>query len=512
MGDARRFEVFARFIRRTFPAATSVADVAGGHGELAFWLGELGLRPVVIDPRPVTFPRWIHRRLRKRAVCGGRRIGIERIERVVARVEDADLRRFDLVVALHPDEATEPVVRAAVAHGADFAVVPCCVFPLDGIRRSRAGWLTHLASLAPGARVSALPIGGANVVLWWRARTAETDETEAADVTEADPIRDILWHWRDTVGDAPAREPLHNTGTILGITAPAGERFVLKEVAKGQPVAERLARLAAEYRVLRHLAAHGVPVAVPVPTDAGRLFVQDGAAVYTLSPRLPVGGRDPAPGPAPWPDPSPERRAENLGAAIGRLHRALAAYVGDLRSWRMDLAPEVLDVALPRLRAHLDGARAAALEAALAPLAAPLRAALTGLPEQPIHGDCHGGNILVAGGEVTGFVDLDHLPVGPKVYDLAYLLADQIKWRLDDPVYVARWLAGLPHLLAGYAREHPLSGRERQAIWFGMLATQLIFAEGAIKKGKEANVALNLDAFWWMHRHRDEIEQRVRRP
>jgi hypothetical protein len=60
-------------------------------------------------------------------------------------------------------------VRAAVAQGVDFAVVPCCVFPLDGIKRSAQEWVAHLAALAPGARMSALPIEGANAVLWWHA-------------------------------------------------------------------------------------------------------------------------------------------------------------------------------------------------------------------------------------------------------------------------------------------------------------------------------------------------------
>ena len=170
MGDPRRFEAFARFIHRTFPAAGTVADVAGGHGELSFWLAELGLRPVIVDPRPATLPRWIPRTLRKRAVRDGRPAGIER---VIQRVEDADLGRFDLLVALHPDAATEPVVRKAVAQGVDFAIVPCCVFPLDGRPRSREAWLTDLMTLAPGARVSALPIGGANAVLWRCIRTGE---------------------------------------------------------------------------------------------------------------------------------------------------------------------------------------------------------------------------------------------------------------------------------------------------------------------------------------------------
>jgi hypothetical protein len=168
MGDPRRFEVIARFLRITFPTATTVADVAGGHGELAFWLAELGLHPTIVDPRPATFPRWVHRTLRKRAVRGGPGNRPASIARLLTVVEDVDLRPFDLMAALHPDAATEPAVRAAVAQGVDFAVVPCCVFPLEGLRRSRTAWLTHLASLAPGVQVSVLPIGGANVVLWRR--------------------------------------------------------------------------------------------------------------------------------------------------------------------------------------------------------------------------------------------------------------------------------------------------------------------------------------------------------
>lgn len=178
MGDSRRFEVFARFLRSTFPTATTVADVAGGHGELAFWLAELGLRPTIIAPRPATFPRWIHRTLRKRAVRGGPGCQPASIERLRARVEDVDLRGFDLVAALHPDAATEPAIRTAVAQGVDFAAVPCCVFPLDGIRRSREAWVDYLASLADGVRMSALPIEGANIVLWWRVQSRGTTGKE----------------------------------------------------------------------------------------------------------------------------------------------------------------------------------------------------------------------------------------------------------------------------------------------------------------------------------------------
>jgi hypothetical protein len=140
-----------------------VADVAGGHGELSFWLHEFGKRPVIIDPRDATFPRWIHRKLRKRAIGSGRLTQIERWQNLV---EDVDLSSFDLVVALHPDEATEPALRAAIAYNLSFAIVPCCVHPLDGIKRSSREWLDYLACVTSDIQIAKLPISGANVVLW----------------------------------------------------------------------------------------------------------------------------------------------------------------------------------------------------------------------------------------------------------------------------------------------------------------------------------------------------------
>ena len=170
MGDKRRFHTFAAFICQTFPAAKTIADVAGGHGELAFRLFEHGKQPVIIDPRPTIFPRWIHQSLRKQTLRTGKRHGIERRQ---ARVEDVDLQVFDLIVALHPDEATEPVIRTAIASCIAFAVVPCCVFPLDGISRSQEEWICYLEHLAPGIERGSLLIAGANSVLWWKPAQAE---------------------------------------------------------------------------------------------------------------------------------------------------------------------------------------------------------------------------------------------------------------------------------------------------------------------------------------------------
>ena len=166
VNDRMRFRVFAEFIRETYPRGAKVADVAGSRGSLSWHLRELGFHPTIVDVRDSRHPRWVHRALRKDSRDLGRLV---RIPRIVAKVQNMDLSGFDLIVGLHPDEATEHIVRAALACGKDFAVVPCCVFPLDGLKRSKEGWRAYLASLSPDIRTAEIPIDGSNIVLY-RAR------------------------------------------------------------------------------------------------------------------------------------------------------------------------------------------------------------------------------------------------------------------------------------------------------------------------------------------------------
>lgn len=132
---------------------------------MSFWLHRLGKEPTIIDPREARLPGWLRRKLRKQSIREGRLIQPDRLHKTV---EETDLGSFDLMVAMHPDEATEPALRRALDHDMDFAIVPCCVFPMDGVRRSRQEWPLYLASLAPGIETTKLPIDGANMVLWRR--------------------------------------------------------------------------------------------------------------------------------------------------------------------------------------------------------------------------------------------------------------------------------------------------------------------------------------------------------
>ena len=163
VNDTRRFRAFVEFIVEYFPRADSVADIGGGKGTLSFFLRELGVRSTIIDVRDANHSGWVYRALRKRSIKAGRLLEIPRI---VAAVQDIDLSAFDLVVGLHPDEATEHIVRAANQHHIPFAVVPCCVFPIDKIKRSREDWMTYLTTLTPNTSEYELPIEGANKVLY----------------------------------------------------------------------------------------------------------------------------------------------------------------------------------------------------------------------------------------------------------------------------------------------------------------------------------------------------------
>lgn len=105
-GDPERFEVIAAFVAERFPEATYIADVAGGQGMLSRVLRKkYGLEAEVVDPRGWT------------------------LKGVPARAENYDAAMadyYDLIIGLHPDEATRAVVESAAVR--DVLVVPCCNF------------------------------------------------------------------------------------------------------------------------------------------------------------------------------------------------------------------------------------------------------------------------------------------------------------------------------------------------------------------------------------------------
>ena len=106
-GDPARFEVVAEFIHNHYGSAVRfIADVAGGQGMLCRILRKkYNYDCEVVDSRGWT------------------------LRGVSSRSEDFDASMagyYDLVIGLHPDEATHTVAQAACIRPA--VLVPCCNF------------------------------------------------------------------------------------------------------------------------------------------------------------------------------------------------------------------------------------------------------------------------------------------------------------------------------------------------------------------------------------------------
>ncbi len=220
--------------------------------------------------------------------------------------------------------------------------------------------------------------------------------------------------------------------------------------------------------VMRHLSCHGVPVELAVSTACGRLLIRHEGEAWWMTGVL----RN---------EPSPLRTDDELdamqreyGRSIARLHRALASFPeveSRRRTWSKDISQELAARDLPTIRMLLPLERRDEFEALVAPYELPMVRALADLPRQLIFYDCHHGNILRVGTEVTGFVDADHLSIGPRIWDLFYFLAQGIGdiRRENAPI----WPRHAQVTLDAYAEVNPLETRERRAIWYGMLAFKL---------------------------------------
>ncbi|HVX44087.1 MAG TPA: phosphotransferase [Mycobacteriales bacterium] len=268
--------------------------------------------------------------------------------------------------------------------------------------------------------------------------------------------------WRSVVG-AARLEPMERvSNAIWRVIAEDGREWVLKHLPEfapgGGPVEQ--------FRVLSYLQARGLPVAAPVITDDGLIaFNADnlrpgevekqptGKEAYALIPLLPNDS-----GLAESPE-----LARTIGAGIGKLDRLLADCPWPVTSFTDDPAAD-LAAQYPRLPDEI--------RTLIDPIRDRLQAAAANLPTQRTHGDCNAGNVLVHNGQISGFIDFDHLPTGPRIYDLANYLSTRLRAHLEqgDPDSL---ISVLPEYIAGYQSSLPVSDRERAAVVPLMLAVSI---------------------------------------
>ncbi|KAI8976188.1 hypothetical protein BDB01DRAFT_853240 [Pilobolus umbonatus] len=154
---ALRALIFADWIKKTFAELTTevVLDIAGGKGELAMFLSHgFGIPSVVIEPNERKRPSYWYTRLRRLMIrfqtedCHqpdweNNDILIEKDEwpyptsplYMNTLLDDQFIKEHHelisnagLLVGLHSDQATVPIVEIAIRLNKPFAVVPCCVF------------------------------------------------------------------------------------------------------------------------------------------------------------------------------------------------------------------------------------------------------------------------------------------------------------------------------------------------------------------------------------------------
>ncbi len=167
MGDSRRFDLFAEFIsQQVTNKQARIADVAAGKGYLSLALRQRGYKNVV------SFEPNIRNKVKglQYKACyfnGG--------------------KEFDVIVGMHPDQATDVILDEASKSGALALVVPCCALatrwtfwnmpnhqgrgiPIHRDTSAYKRWLSHLKveSSKRGLRLdqTQLAMNGRNIVLY----------------------------------------------------------------------------------------------------------------------------------------------------------------------------------------------------------------------------------------------------------------------------------------------------------------------------------------------------------
>lgn len=298
--------------------------------------------------------------------------------------------------------------------------------------------------------------------------------------------------WKSVIGDADLEAMPWVRNAVWRLTSNDGRQFVLKRLPDVAPGVSPVD----EFRILAYLQSAGIPVVPPICTDAGTINAATDHGTYVLLPLLPndLGNHDLGPD-------APETTYA-IGAAIGRLNEALRQC-----PWRVDTFTD--DPADRLLRALAELPEEATVP--VLPRVADLRAAVAHLPLQRTHGDCNTGNVLVHDSRVSGFVDLDHLPLGPRVRDLSYYLASRLQQSLLQPSTADRDRHALVRMLgnyvAGYDEVVGLSEYERAAIVPLIMIVEVGVASWALHEPTPDLSAYQrgVHSFTWLSGHLDEV-------
>ena len=310
----------------------------------------------------------------------------------------------------------------------------------------------------------------------------------------------VLDDWRTILGEKVELGDESAWRDLWPVTAQDGARYFLKRLGPWRNLP-----LADEARILRHLASQGVRVAEFLPTDRATLYAGAVEDSFVLIPRLANDQFNAV---------EFVSLEEKIGGALAELHGALARYPWPANSYAETLSESLeQDLMLPPDVAEGFARRRDSMIAAPADL-----------PTQLIHGDLSPENVLLQRPDaVSGFIDFDHLPIGPRIWDIAKYLSRRIRlrWRQGSP---APGLGRLDHLagfLIGYHKLNPLGSAEIEALPSAIAAGNVLEASyfqeisaGTLPRRKlpdhDAVLADTVEAASWHLANYEEVDAAVR--
>jgi Ser/Thr protein kinase RdoA (MazF antagonist) len=211
---------------------------------------------------------------------------------------------------------------------------------------------------------------------------------------------------------------------VYDVRLESGEHVVAKFYRPGRWSRETILD---EHRLLAALVAAEIPVCAPKAFPDGDTLHTTLDIHYAIWPR--TGGRSP--------DELSDDQVDVLGRLLARIH-TIAADLGAPHRRRLDAESVPLEALSLLERGHwLPPACRARYVRAVESLVETYRDRSRDLAVQPIHGDCHRGNLLL-GERGWFFLDFDDMVVGPPVQDVWMLLpgrdaeADRQRHRLVD--------------------------------------------------------------------------------
>ena len=310
-------------------------------------------------------------------------------------------------------------------------------------------------------------------------------------------LREILYAWPIEFSEVETREVYDTPLTF--VTAITGERYILKNVGEASDMSHRTER---QHKVTQHLHRNNIPVAYLLTTRHGGFSASDGTDLYILMPALPreqpnLFGPNSAP------------IFDNLGRTYARLHDALAEFDKEVDTWSSLFFDRLYERTAPLLRKSLTGEDLRVVEDLLDTIEEPMRKLSPQLEEQVILWDCHTGNTIFSNGQVSGFVDCDHISNGPRVFDIANMASNMIVYD-QHPDLIKVWLDRLPVYVRAYHQTSPLSDAEQQAIAYGIQSFScVLFAHFLEYGGKPDSAAKTLNAIRWHQANHDLLHAAV---